>query len=59
MAELEENLKENDGGIILYQASQSFLVQHHPCEQVTWWFLLVNQLKHSEFTYSFFQYIED
>ncbi len=24
------------------------LVQYHPCEQVTWWFSLVKQLKHSE-----------
>jgi hypothetical protein len=45
MVELEVNFKENDKSIISGTLG-GFLVQHHPCEQVTWWFSLVKQLKH-------------
>jgi hypothetical protein len=37
-----------------FHASQSFLVQHNPCEQVTQWFSLVKQLKQSELHTGFF-----
>jgi hypothetical protein len=46
MTELEGNLEENYEGSI--SCISFFLVQHHPCEPVTWWFSLVKQFEHSE-----------
>jgi hypothetical protein len=51
MAELEEKLEK----IIL--GMSCFFVQHHQCEQVTWWLSLVKQTLST--TYRFFEYIED